>query len=121
MSGNPQEHPIDDAILSDEAAPQKMKPVVVELERKPGVHYNGFQRPFHPLQVVSWFVFFFDLLTYFLINMVSLMHHSLGAVVFFSVLYLVISAFILYYAIVATRIDPSDPTIREQRLVEAQG
>ena len=50
---------------------KKPSPEVV-VEKWPGVRYTGFDRPFHPLQIVSWVVFFFDLLTYFLINMVSL-------------------------------------------------
>ena len=91
------------------------------VERRADVHYYGFQRPFHPLQVLSWVVFFFNFLTYFLINMVSLFNHSLALVICCSLLYLVISALVLYYAVKATKVDPSDPLIHEQRLVEAQG
>jgi len=54
------------------AIAEKAKPVEVIVELRDDVHYTGFQRPFHPLQVVSWVVFFFDFLTYFLVNMVSL-------------------------------------------------
>jgi len=58
--------------LTTFAAAHKTSPVEVIVERRPDVHYTGFMRPFNPLQIVSWVVFFFDLLTYFLINMVSL-------------------------------------------------
>ena len=85
------------------------------------MHYTGFDRPFHPLQIVSWVVFFFDLLTYFLINMVSLYNHSTAGVVLCSIIYLGLSTLVLIYAILATKIDPSDPLIYQQRLVEAQG
>ena len=53
--------------------------------------------------------------------MVSLVGHSLAAVIVLSIIYLVISISVLYYAIKATKIDPSDPTIYEQRFIEAQG
>ena len=105
--------------LTDTKA-KEPEPVVV-VERKSDVRYNGFQKPFHPLQVLSWFVFFFDFLTYYLINMVSLVNHSLVLVVICSLLYLALSITVLYYAIKATKVDPSDPVIYEQRLVEAQG
>ena len=98
-----------------------IKAPMVIVEKKPGVHYTGFQRPFHPLQVVSWVVFFFDFVTYFLVNMVSLVNHSLALVIVCTLVYLVLSFLVLYYAIKATRIDPSDPIIYEQRLIEAQG
>ena len=98
----------------------KKAPEVV-VERRPDVHYTGFDRPFHPLQIVSWVVFFFDLLTYYLVNMVSLYNHSVALVVFCSFIYLCLSAGVLTYAILATKIDPSDPLIYQQRLIEKQG
>jgi len=117
---NPQgmEHVVEEKPL---ATIEKSKPVEVVVELRDDVHYTGFQRPFHPLQVVSWVVFFFDFLTYFLVNMVSLYNHSLLLVIGCSVIYLVLSALVLCYAIRATRVDASDPLIYEQRLIEAQG
>ena len=91
------------------------------VEKRPDVHYTGFMRPFHPLQLVSWFVFFFDFVTYFLINMVSLVNHSVALVVICSTVYLILTYLVLYYTIKATSCDPSDPLIYEQRLVEAKG
>ena len=73
------------------------------------------------MQIVSWVVFFFDLVTYFLINMVSLANHSVVLVVICTIVYLILSILVLYYAIKATKIDPSDPIIYEQKLTEAQG
>ena len=98
-----------------------IKSTTVRVLKKPGVHYTGFERPFHPLQVVSWVVFFFDFITYFLINMVSLVNHSLVLVIVCTLVYLILSYLVLYYAIKATKIDPSDPLIYEQKLVEANG
>ena len=69
--------------------------------------------------MVSWFFFFFDLLCYFLINMVSLFNHSAVLVGICSTVYIILSSVVLYYAIRSSRSDPSDPLIYEQRLVEA--
>ena len=51
--------------------------------------------------------------------MVSLANHSTALVVTCSLIYLVISVMVLQYAIRATKMDPSDPLIYEQRFVEA--
>lgn len=120
-SANPQEE--TSLQESDKAADtaKAKEPTVVTVERRPDVRYNGFQRPFNPLQVISWVVFFFDFFSYYMINMVSLMGHSVAIVIMCSLVYLVICVMVLYYAILATAIDPSDPTIYEQRLTEAQG
>ena len=75
---------------------------------------SGFELPFHPLQVISWFVFFYDLLVYYLINMISLSNYGV-LVAFCSMIYFVISAGVLFLAIKGTRCDPSDPTIRMQK------
>jgi len=124
IGANPQEENLPEAkkvspVKDNDAVVKKPTPVVVT--KKGDVQYNGFQRPFHPLQVVSWVVFFFDFATYFLINMVSLVGHSLAAVIICSTLYFTLSVLVLYYGIKATKIDPSDPTIYEQRFIEAQG
>ena len=119
---NPQENPQEpEKILISAVETAVIKVPIVTVQKKPGVHYTGFERPFHPLQVVSWVVFFFDFVTYFLINMVSLVNHSLTLVIVCTLVYLILSVLVLYYAIKATRVDPSDPIIYEQRFVEAQG
>jgi len=53
--------------------------------------------------------------------MVSLYNHSAVLVAGCALTYLILSALVLYYAIRATKIDPSDPIIYQQRLIEAQG
>jgi hypothetical protein len=119
---NPQENPQEPEkiqISADNTA--RTKPAVIIVERRPDVHYTGFMRPFNPLQILSWIVFFFDFITYFLINMVSLVNHSIALVIICTIVYLVLSYLVLYYAIKATKTDPSDPIIYEQRLTEAQG
>ena len=47
--------------------------------------------------------------------------HSVALVIICTLVYLVLSTMVLYYAIKATKIDPSDPIIYEQKLTEAQG
>lgn len=58
-------------------------------------------------------------MTYFLVNMVSLANHSVVLVILCTLVYLALSVLVLYYAIRATKIDPSDPIIYEQKLTEA--
>ena len=126
---NPQEpekvvHGFDDDFFDEPVIKEEIKTspnTKVVVKKKPDVHYTGFQRPFHVLQVVSWIVFAFDFFTYFLINMVSLFNHSLVLVILASLVYLSLTAAVLYYAIKATKSDPSDPIIYEQRLCEAKG
>lgn len=64
-------------------------------------------------------VFATDLFSYYLINMASL-SASIPVLTVCSLGYGSISVFVLYYWYVATRMDPSDPTIRAQRLCEAK-
>ena len=51
--------------------------------------------------------------------MVSLANHSVVLVILCTLVYLALSVLVLYYAIRATKIDPSDPIIYEQKLTEA--
>ena len=94
-------------------APQK------KVEEKPQIEerwtrVNGFDSPFHPLQLISWFVFFYDLLIFFVVNMISLSNYEV-LVGMSSVVYLGICSGVLFYAVKATKCDPSDPTIKMQR------
>ena len=75
------------------------------------VHLHGFTAPFNPLQVISWVIFAYDLLTFFSVDMVSLAYNPALAGTL-SVLYLALSASTVYYCVKATRCDPSDPTIK---------
>lgn len=81
---------------------------------------TGFDLPLHPLQILSYVVFAYDFLTYYLVNMTSL-SSSLLLVSLLGVAYLAISVVVVVYAVKATRSDPSDPTIRKQLMCEAMG
>ena len=64
-------------------------------------------------------MYFYDFLTYYLINMISLYGHDRALVYAFSIIYFIICVFVLYYAIVATKADVADPTIYAHRRAKA--
>ena len=70
--------------------------------------------------MISWFVFGFDFITFFAVDMVSLAYNP-GLVAVLSVLFIVIQIITVYYCVMATKCDPTDPTIRQQKEVEARG
>jgi hypothetical protein len=91
----------------------------VVIIRKHGVRENGFQCPPHPLQAMTIVVFLLDFFSYYLINMVSL-SQNVPLVAVCSIIFGAISSIVVYYWLVSTRSDPSDPTIRAQRICEAK-
>ena len=95
------------------------KKEVVEIIKMNG-RGNGFELPLHPLQVISWFVFGYDLFVYFFISMVSLSNYGVF-VALCSIIYISICAGVVFYAVKGTRCNPSDPTIRLQKEAEARG
>ena len=99
------------------ASPSVVKNVVV-VEK--WIRHNGFERPFHPLQIISWIVFGYNLLIFYFVDMVSLSYNPI-LVVLLSILYLVLSIGVVYYCVKATKADPSDPTIKMQKDTEARG
>jgi len=78
----------------------------------PSVRTHGFQRPFHPLQVLSWVVFGTDCFVYvvFALPLVE----TVGAKVVVALFY-VVSVIVLVVATAkATSCDPADPHVRSQ-------
>eukprot|EP00918_Siedleckia_nematoides_P052284 GHVU01114263.1.p1 GENE.GHVU01114263.1~~GHVU01114263.1.p1 ORF type:complete len:389 (+),score=72.07 GHVU01114263.1:403-1569(+) len=69
---------------------------------------NGFERPFNLLQVISWVVFFLNVLLFYPVIVVSL---PVAALVCCAVLYSISAAGVLGCAIVCTKMDPRDPNI----------
>jgi hypothetical protein len=61
--------------------------------------------------MLTWLVFFFNFASYYAVIVVSL-SYSKGIAIFLGVQYFILSAVVLSLAIIATRIDPSDPTIK---------
>jgi len=88
------------------------------IERKKGVRKHGFNCPFNPLQLITYFVYFYDLITFSAMNMTSL-SSNLPLVIICGLLYYTLSLVVFVYAIKATLSDPSDPTIMAQLLSEA--
>lgn len=64
-------------------------------------------------------VFLLDFFSYYLINMVSL-GQNVPLVAVCSTIFGAISLIVVYYWLASTRSDPSDPTIRAQRICEAK-
>jgi hypothetical protein len=64
--------------------------------------------------MLTWIIFGLDFYSYYFVNMVALSYNvALTSVL--SVFYGVIILGVLYYAVQATRIDPTDPTIYAER------
>jgi len=74
----------------------------------------------YPFQVVSYVVILLDTYAYYFINIVTFSYHPAIATVL-GVVYMVVFGFVLYYAVKATRNDPTDPTIYAQRKAESSG
>jgi hypothetical protein len=85
---------------------------------KTGSRQHGFQCPFNPSQIATYLVFFYDLGTFFYINMTVLSLNT-PLVVILGLAYVVILAVVLLFAILATKSDPTDPTVYAQRYTES--
>jgi palmitoyltransferase len=76
------------------------------------VRANGFERPFHPLQIVSWVVFGLDVVSFCIFGIPLI--ETVGAKVLVALCYASSVAVLVLAAIRATGTDPSDPHIRQQ-------
>lgn len=84
------------------------------------VKKNGFARPFHIQQIITWLIFAFDTYAYYFMNIVTLSHIvPLAAVL--GVVYGIIITFVFYYGVLSTKSDPTDPTIYAERKARKQG
>ena len=81
---------------------------------------TGFDMPLNPLQLISWFVFFYNFTVFFLVDMIVLAGHTF-LVLACSTSFIAFSIGVLIFAVEATRTDPTDPTIRMQKQAEAKG
>lgn len=86
---------------------------MVEIEKRK-VRTNGFACPLHPTQVFSYVLYGSNFISYFMINMASLGHNQPLAISL-STVYLILSMGTFYYGLLATKIDPTDPTINLER------
>ena len=86
---------------------------MVNIEKRK-VRTNGFQWPLHPTQLLTYFIFFGDLFTFYGINMVSLSYNT-WLTILLSTVYGVLCVLVFYYAYLATITDPTDPTIQLEK------
>jgi len=87
---------------------------------KKKVKPNGLSMPFHPLQILAWFVILLDFYDFYFINIVSL-SYNIALATCLGVAYFILLVAILVLGIRATKSDPTDPTIYEEREAEAKG
>lgn len=73
---------------------------------------NGFERPFHPLQLLSWVVFGLDVLIFCIFGIPLI--ETAVAKVLVAVCYLASVVVLVLAAVRATGCDPSDPHVRNQ-------
>lgn len=84
----------------------------MEIMERPQMRINGFERPFHPLQVLSWVVFGADVFV-FCVFAVPLVDTVAGKVVV-AIFYVFSVGALVLAAIKATGCDPADAHIRLQ-------
>ena len=87
---------------------------MVEIEKR-AVRKNGFNCPIHPTQLLTYFIYFGDLFTFYSIDMVSLSHHT-ALIIILSTVYFLLALGTLYYGYTCTKINPTDPTIELEQL-----
>lgn len=76
----------------------------------PKVRTNGFERPFHPLQVISWVVFGSDVFIYIVFCLPLI--DTAGAKVVVALCYIVSVVVLVLATVKATACDPADPHVR---------
>lgn len=87
---------------------------------KKKVKKNGFTTPFHPFQIISWFIFALDTYAFYFINIVTFSYLP-GLSIILGIAYLILLLLVVYYAIRSTKNDPTDPTVYAMREAEKQG
>ena len=83
------------------------------------VRVNGFACPLHPTQLLTYVIYFGDILSFYAIDMVSLYHNSVLVYVLGSI-YLLLTVIVFYYGLQATKRDPTDPTIALEKRCKEQ-
>jgi len=77
----------------------------------PKVRTNGFERPFHPLQLLSWVVFGSDVLIYIVFCLPII--DTVGAKVVVALFYVASVVILVLATVKATRCDPVDPHVQQ--------
>ena len=79
------------------------------------VRTNGLQCPLHPTQVLTYFIFGGDIVTYYLINLVSL-GHNMPLIIALGTIYGILAIGVFYYGFSSIKINPQDPTITLEKI-----
>ena len=82
-------------------------------DRKRPVKTNGFSRPFHPLQVFSWFLFPVDFILFYLLFLPQL--SAIWIIAMLGILHAVLTILVFKFAYDCTKCDPTDITVYEER------
>lgn len=85
--------------------------MISDYNLKPKSH--GFLCPFHPLQILSYVVFAFYVYVFFFIEMISLSTFK-AAPYAISPVYIILAIATCVVTVVATAIDPTDPTVQRE-------
>lgn len=86
---------------------------MVHIEKRK-VRRNGFSCPLHPTQLLTYLIYFMDLLTFYTIDMVSLSHKPAISIIL-STVYILLAIGTCYYGYVSTKVDPTDPTLELEK------
>jgi hypothetical protein len=84
------------------------------------VRHNGFDCPLHPSQVFAYLLFASDILSFYLVDLVSL-HHISPLVIILGLIYFILACGTTYYGYVATKINPQDQTINLEKKCKQKG
>jgi hypothetical protein len=84
------------------------------------VHIHGLKCPWNLFQILSYLVILLDSYAFYFITIVAY-SYSAGISVTIGIIYSLILMVVLYYGYIATKIDPTDPTIHAYRERITQG
>ena len=113
-------HPIPEEVLngnssSNDQSSNQVRPTsnqyawqLTILDKK--VKRNGFSLPLHSYQITSWFIFALDTYAFYFINVVTFSYQP-SISILLGVSYMILFLGVTFYAIMATRSDPTDPTV----------
>ena len=88
-------------------------------DRKVRIH--GFQCPLNWMQIISWVLFFSDLIAFYTINLFVVGHEAKDVhwIIIFSLIFAGLAAAILTVTVIATKQDPTDQLVQEERTLKA--
>jgi hypothetical protein len=81
---------------------------------------TGFMCPMHPVQILSYVVFFFDGYCFYFIS-IAIWSESTALSWSFAVPYTILFILVIVFAVIVTLSDPTDPTVYKERLMQLNG